>query len=62
MIGSCTVNSGKDATGGGFMTIPNLITAIRIILAPVFVIFLINDDLRSALFVSTVWQATALMG
>jgi cardiolipin synthase (CMP-forming) len=31
------------------MTIPNLITAIRIILAPVFIIFLINDDLTSAL-------------
>ena len=31
------------------MTIPNLITAFRIILAPVFVIYLINDRLNSAL-------------
>ena len=33
------------------MTIPNMITAIRIILAPVFIIFLINDQLTSALVV-----------
>jgi cardiolipin synthase len=33
------------------MTIPNLITASRIILAPVFVIYLINDRLSSALVV-----------
>ncbi|MCU0594790.1 MAG: CDP-alcohol phosphatidyltransferase family protein [Desulfobacterota bacterium] len=33
------------------MTIPNLITAFRIILAPVFVIYLINDRLTSALIV-----------
>jgi cardiolipin synthase len=33
------------------MTIPNLITACRIILAPVFVIYLINDRLSSALVV-----------
>jgi cardiolipin synthase (CMP-forming) len=33
------------------MTIPNLITAFRIILAPVFVIYLINDRLNSALVV-----------
>jgi cardiolipin synthase len=33
------------------MTIPNLITAFRIILAPVFVIYLINDRLSSALVV-----------
>jgi cardiolipin synthase len=33
------------------MTIPNLITAFRIILVPVFVIYLINDRLNSALLV-----------
>jgi cardiolipin synthase len=33
------------------MTIPNLITALRIILAPVFVIYLINDRLTAALVV-----------
>jgi cardiolipin synthase len=33
------------------MTIPNLITAFRIILAPVFVIYLINDRLNYALVV-----------
>ena len=33
------------------MTIPNLITALRIILAPVFVIYLINDRLNAALVV-----------
>jgi cardiolipin synthase len=33
------------------MTIPNLITVSRIILAPVFVIYLINDRLNSALIV-----------
>jgi len=33
------------------MTIPNLITAFRIILAPVFVIYLINDRLNSALVI-----------
>jgi cardiolipin synthase len=33
------------------MTIPNLITALRIILAPVFVIYLINDRLSAALVV-----------
>jgi cardiolipin synthase len=33
------------------MTIPNLITAIRIVLAPVFVIYLINDQLLAALIV-----------
>ena len=33
------------------MTIPNLITAFRIILAPVFVIYLINDRLNAALIV-----------
>jgi cardiolipin synthase len=31
------------------MTIPNLITSLRIILTPVFIIFLINDKLTSAL-------------
>ena len=40
------------------MTIPNLITAIRIILAPVFIIFLINDDLRSALFLFLLCMAS----
>ncbi|UCF56482.1 MAG: CDP-alcohol phosphatidyltransferase family protein [Deltaproteobacteria bacterium] len=33
------------------MTVPNLITAIRIILAPVFVIYLINDQFLPALIV-----------
>ncbi len=33
------------------MTIPNLITMIRIILTPVFVIYLINDDLVTGLIV-----------
>ena len=33
------------------MTIPNLITAFRIILVPVFVIYLINDRLNAALLV-----------
>lgn len=33
------------------MTIPNLITAIRIVLAPVFVIYLINSQLKAALVV-----------
>jgi len=33
------------------MTIPNLITSIRIILAPIFVIYLINDRPLSALFI-----------
>lgn len=33
------------------MTIPNLITAFRIILVPVFVIYLINDRLDSALVI-----------
>ena len=33
------------------MTVPNLITTIRIILTPVFVIYIINDELISALFV-----------
>jgi len=40
------------------MTIPNLITAVRIILAPVFIIFLINDDLRSALFLFLLCMAS----
>lgn len=33
------------------MTIPNLITSIRIILVPIFVIYLINDELLPALVV-----------
>jgi len=40
------------------MTIPNLITAVRIILAPVFIIFLINDDLTSAFFLFLVCMAS----
>jgi len=40
------------------MTIPNLVTAVRIILAPVFIIFLISDDLTSALFVFLVCMAS----
>jgi cardiolipin synthase len=31
------------------MTIPNMVTAARIIMAPIFIIFLINDQLASAL-------------
>jgi len=31
------------------MTIPNLITSIRIILVPIFVIYLINDKITGAL-------------
>ena len=33
------------------MTVPNLITGMRIILVPIFVIYLINDDFLSALVV-----------
>ena len=33
------------------MTVPNLITAIRIILTPIFIIYLINDQFLSALIV-----------
>ena len=33
------------------MTIPNLITTLRIILAPIFVIYLINDQFLPALIV-----------
>ena len=33
------------------MTVPNLITSLRIILVPIFVIYLINDNLMSALIV-----------
>jgi cardiolipin synthase len=33
------------------MTVPNLITTVRIILAPVFIIYLINRDLELALMV-----------
>lgn len=33
------------------MTIPNLITCIRIILTPIFIIYLINGDLLSAIIV-----------
>jgi cardiolipin synthase len=33
------------------MTVPNLITTIRIILTPIFVIYLIDDELLSALIV-----------
>jgi len=40
------------------MTIPNLVTAIRIILAPVFIIFLINDDLTSALILFLLCMAS----
>jgi cardiolipin synthase (CMP-forming) len=36
------------------MTIPNLITLLRIILAPVFVIYLINDHLTAAFIVFVV--------
>lgn len=33
------------------MTIPNLITSIRIILVPIFIIYLINDEFLSALVI-----------
>ncbi|MDY6970863.1 MAG: CDP-alcohol phosphatidyltransferase family protein [Thermodesulfobacteriota bacterium] len=33
------------------MTIPNLITSIRIILAPIFIIYLINDEFLPALII-----------
>lgn len=33
------------------MTVPNLITTIRIILAPIFIIYVINDQLKTALAV-----------
>jgi cardiolipin synthase len=33
------------------MTVPNLITAIRIILTPIFIIYLLNDQMISALIV-----------
>ncbi len=33
------------------MTVPNLITTMRIILAPIFIIYLINDQILSALVV-----------
>jgi cardiolipin synthase len=33
------------------MTIPNMITTIRIILAPIFVIYIINDELITGLFI-----------
>jgi cardiolipin synthase len=36
------------------MTVPNLITTLRIILVPVFVIYLINGDLKLALMVFVV--------
>jgi cardiolipin synthase (CMP-forming) len=36
------------------MTIPNLITGIRVILVPIFIIYLINGKLMSALVVFTV--------
>lgn len=40
------------------MTIPNLITLVRIILAPVFVIYLMNDHLNSALIVFVICTAS----
>jgi len=40
------------------MTIPNLVTAIRIILAPVFIIFLLSDDLTSALLLFLLCMAS----
>ncbi|MBW1805300.1 MAG: CDP-alcohol phosphatidyltransferase family protein, partial [Deltaproteobacteria bacterium] len=36
------------------MTVPNLITTIRIILAPIFVIYLINDQFLMGLVVFVV--------
>ncbi len=33
------------------MTVPNLITSLRIILVPIFIIYLLNDNLLSALIV-----------
>ncbi len=40
------------------MTIPNIVTAARIIMAPIFIIFLINDQLTSALIVFLVCVAS----
>ena len=40
------------------MTIPNLITMLRIILAPVFAIYVINDQLNAALVIFVVCSAT----
>jgi cardiolipin synthase (CMP-forming) len=40
------------------MTIPNLITILRIILAPVFVIYLINNNLTAAFIVFVVCTAS----
>jgi len=40
------------------MTVPNLITTIRIILTPVFVIYLINDDFTLALIVFAICGVT----
>jgi cardiolipin synthase len=40
------------------MTVPNLITTIRIILAPVFIIYLINDQFLSALVVFVICVAS----
>jgi len=40
------------------MTIPNLITMVRIILAPVFIIYLINDQFISALIVFVICGVT----
>ncbi|OQX63417.1 MAG: CDP-diacylglycerol--glycerol-3-phosphate 3-phosphatidyltransferase [Deltaproteobacteria bacterium] len=36
------------------MTVPNLITSIRIILTPIFIIYLLNDEALSALVLFTV--------
>ena len=40
------------------MTVPNLITTIRIILAPVFIIYLINDQFLWALVVFVICVAS----
>jgi len=40
------------------MTIPNLITVIRIILAPVFIVYMINDQLLYALIIFLICSLT----
>ena len=41
----------KDLTEKYGMTVPNLITSIRIILAPIFIIYMINKQFQSAMVV-----------
>ena len=45
-------------TRQGDLTVPNLITTIRIILAPIFIIYLLNRQVTSALIVFVVCSAS----